>query len=46
MGQSSGKEFWVYFTSPHPRDMSDEVLEVIAKYDCLAKQIHLAPAVG
>ena len=40
-GRSSGNEFWVYFTSPHPRDMSDEVLEVIANYDCLAKQIHL-----
>jgi tRNA-2-methylthio-N6-dimethylallyladenosine synthase len=41
MGQVSGKEFWVYFTSPHPRDMTDEVIEVIAEYDCLAKQIHL-----
>jgi tRNA-2-methylthio-N6-dimethylallyladenosine synthase len=40
-GNSSGKEFWVYFTSPHPRDMSDEVIEVIANYSCLAKQIHL-----
>jgi tRNA-2-methylthio-N6-dimethylallyladenosine synthase len=40
-GKSSGKDFWVYFTSPHPRDMSDEVLETIAQYDCLAKQIHL-----
>lgn len=40
-GRSAGKEFWVYFTSPHPRDMSDEVLETIAGYDCLAKQIHL-----
>ena len=30
---TSENEFWVYFTSPHPRDMSDEVLEVIAKYD-------------
>ncbi len=35
------KEFWVYFTSPHPRDMTDEVIEVIADYNCLAKQIHL-----
>jgi tRNA-2-methylthio-N6-dimethylallyladenosine synthase len=35
------KEFWVYFTSPHPRDMTDEVIEVIAKYKVLAKQIHL-----
>ncbi len=40
-GKISGKDFWVYFTSPHPRDMSDEVLEVIASYNCLAKQIHL-----
>ena len=41
MGKRSGKEFWVYFTSPHPRDMTREVIEVIAQYDCLARQIHL-----
>jgi len=41
MGNKSGKDFWVYFTSPHPRDMTDEVIEVVAEYDCLAKQIHL-----
>ena len=40
-GDASGKEFWVYFTSPHPRDMSDEVIEVISQYKCLGKQIHL-----
>lgn len=40
-GKESGKEFWVYFTSPHPRDMSDEVIEVISQYDCLGKQIHI-----
>lgn len=40
-GKNSGKEFWVYFTSPHPRDMTDEVIEVVSNYDCLAKQIHL-----
>jgi len=40
-GDASGHDFWVYFTSPHPRDMGDDVLEVIAKYRCLAKQIHL-----
>ena len=40
-GNSVDKEFWVYFTSPHPRDMSDEVIEVISQYRCLAKQIHL-----
>ena len=40
-GKTSGEEFWVYFTSPHPHDMNREVIEVIASYDCLAKQIHL-----
>ncbi len=40
-GDESGKEFWVYFTSPHPRDMNDEVIEVISQYKCLAKQIHI-----
>ena len=40
-GKISGKEFWVYFTSPHPRDMTDEVIEVISLYPHLAKQIHL-----
>ncbi len=32
---------WVYFTSPHPRDMGRDVLETIARYKALAKQIHL-----
>lgn len=41
IGDSSGKELWVYFTSPHPKDMTDEVIDIIAKYKCLAKQIHL-----
>ncbi len=41
LGNRMKKEFWVYFTSPHPRDMSDEVIEMIAKYDVLGKQIHL-----
>ena len=40
-GKESGKDFWVYFTSPHPRDMTDDVIEMVARYDCLAKQIHL-----
>ncbi len=40
-GKSSGKEFLVYFTSPHPRDMTEEVIEVIAGYNCLANHIHL-----
>jgi tRNA-2-methylthio-N6-dimethylallyladenosine synthase len=41
LGKASGKELWVYFTSPHPRDMTRDVIETIAQYDCLAKQIHL-----
>jgi len=41
LGNRMKKEFWVYFTSPHPRDMTDEVIEVIAEYPVLAKQIHL-----
>jgi len=41
LGNRLNKEFWIYFTSPHPRDMTDEVIEVIAQYKCLAKQIHL-----
>lgn len=40
-GDKSGKDFWVYFTSPHPRDMTPEVFEIIARHKCLAKQIHL-----
>lgn len=40
-GKKSGREFWVYFTSPHPRDMTTDVIDTIARYDCLAKQIHL-----
>jgi tRNA-2-methylthio-N6-dimethylallyladenosine synthase len=41
IGLASGKEFWVYFTSPHPRDMTDEVIDIIAKYPNLGKQIHI-----
>lgn len=41
LGNRLKKEFWVYFTSPHPRDMTDEVIEVISEYPVLAKQIHL-----
>jgi tRNA-2-methylthio-N6-dimethylallyladenosine synthase len=40
-GDKSAHEFWVYFTSPHPRDMTEDVIETIAQYKCLAKQIHL-----
>jgi tRNA-2-methylthio-N6-dimethylallyladenosine synthase len=41
IGKKMGKTFWTYFTSPHPRDMTPEVLTTIAEYPVLAKQIHL-----
>jgi tRNA-2-methylthio-N6-dimethylallyladenosine synthase len=41
LGLSSGKDFWVYFTSPHPKDMTGDVIDVIARYPHLAKQVHL-----
>jgi len=40
-GEKLNNPAWVYFTSPHPRDMSRDVIEAIAKYKTLAKQIHL-----
>jgi tRNA-2-methylthio-N6-dimethylallyladenosine synthase len=41
LGRNTGAEFLTYFTSPHPRDMSREVIDVVAEYPVLAKQIHL-----
>lgn len=41
MGLSTGREFLVYYTSPHPRDMKPEVIDVMAKYKVLAKMVHI-----
>jgi tRNA-2-methylthio-N6-dimethylallyladenosine synthase len=41
MCDAAGRECRVYFTSPHPRDMSDESLRAVADHRSLAKQIHL-----
>ncbi|MFW5788562.1 MAG: MiaB/RimO family radical SAM methylthiotransferase, partial [Spirochaetota bacterium] len=41
IGRETGRRFWTYFTSPHPKDMTDEVIDVIASYPVLARQIHL-----
>ncbi|MCA1753679.1 MAG: tRNA (N6-isopentenyl adenosine(37)-C2)-methylthiotransferase MiaB [Spirochaeta sp.] len=41
IGQRHNDSFKLYFTSPHPRDMSTEVIETIAEFHCLAQQIHL-----
>lgn len=40
-GEQSGEDFWLYFTAPHPKDMTEDLLEVMAQYPVLAKQIHL-----
>ncbi len=37
----SGKECWIYYTSPHPKDMNEEVIDVMATYPHLANQVHL-----
>lgn len=41
IADASGRKVWVYFTSPHPKDFDFKVIDVIAKYKSLAKQIHL-----
>ena len=40
-GDSTDKKFWLYFTSPHPKDMGDDVLEAMASYKCIGKWLHL-----
>lgn len=39
-------EIRIRFTTSHPKDMSDEILKVIAKYDNICKQIHLPAQSG
>ncbi len=41
IGNRTDRRFWTYFTSPHPHDMSDDVIDVIAEYHVLGRQIHL-----
>ncbi len=41
LGESSGREFLVYYTSPHPRDMKPEVIDMMSKYKVLAKMVHI-----
>lgn len=41
IGDESGRELWVYYTSPHPRDMKNEVFDVMARYKCIANQVHI-----
>ncbi len=32
---------WIYFTAPHPKDMSDGLIQVMARHWSTAKQVHL-----
>ncbi len=41
IGRRNRDDFWVYFTSPHPRDVSKELLEAMAAYPVLADWLHL-----
>ncbi|MDA3802924.1 MAG: tRNA (N6-isopentenyl adenosine(37)-C2)-methylthiotransferase MiaB [Patescibacteria group bacterium] len=35
-------DFWLRFSTSHPKDMSDELIEVIGSSDKIAKHLHLA----
>lgn len=39
-------DFWVRFHAPHPRDFTTDVIETIARYDKLCKQINLPAQSG
>lgn len=39
--EEAGKEVRLYYTSPHPQDMSEELFRVMAAHACIAKQVHL-----
>lgn len=39
--EKAGRTIWIYYTSPHPQDMSAEVLRTMAAHPSLAKQVHL-----
>ena len=41
IGLQTGKEFWLYFTSPHPRDFNERLLGVMALYPVIANWVHL-----
>ncbi len=39
-GDSQDKEFLLYFTAPHPKDFTKELLYTIKKYKCLGNWVH------
>jgi len=41
MADAAGRRVWVHYTSPHPRDMTEEVFDVMVKHPSLAKYLNL-----
>ena len=41
MVAQAAPDMWIRFTTSHPKDMSNDLLEVIAKYPNICKHIHL-----
>jgi len=41
IGNQAQQKCWIYFTSPHPHDMTEDVLHIVRQYPVLAKNIHL-----
>lgn len=39
-GDKQENEFLLYFTAPHPKDFTEELLHIISRYKCLANWIH------
>lgn len=39
-GDNQDYEFLLYFTAPHPKDFTEELLHIINRYKCLANWIH------
>jgi tRNA-2-methylthio-N6-dimethylallyladenosine synthase len=40
-GDSQEETPWIYYTAPHPKDMTHELIDVMARHKSAAKQIHL-----
>ena len=41
LGKEENARFWLYYTSPHPGDMTTDVLEQMAAYQNIADWVHL-----
>lgn len=46
VADTAPQKVWVHYTSPHPRDMTEEVLNVQARYESLANYLNLPLQAG